>query len=255
MITYKRTGHGRNALVLIHGFLGGTGYWVPLTTAANDLFDIVAVDLPGFAGSAGIPAPDSIAGLSGCVVDLMDHLDIQRFSIVGFSMGGMVAMQTALDHAKRIEKLVLYGTSASGDLPNRFESWDASIERMRTQGVEATADKTVRSWFLEGEAHPYYAVCREACRGASAPSCMKLMRAMQVWTVKDRLREITAPTLVIVGDKDRSTKPAESVAIREGIPGSQLCVLPNAAHGLHMEKPDLFNRVVLDFLGGASHPA
>jgi pimeloyl-ACP methyl ester carboxylesterase len=234
--------------VLIHGFLGGVGYWAPLATAANDLFDVIAVDLPGFAGSADIPAPDSVGGLSRCVVDLMDRLEIPQFSIVGFSMGGMVAMQTALDHPDRIDKLVLYGTSASGDLPNRFESWDASIERMRTQGVEATADKTVRSWFLEGETHPYYAACREACRGASAPSCMKLMRAMQVWNVRDRLGEIRAPSLVIVGDQDRSTKPAESIAIWERIQGSQLCVVPHAAHGLHMERPDLFNRIVLDFL-------
>lgn len=251
MINYVRVGRGHSAVVLIHGFLGGTGYWRPFTTAANDFFDVIAVDLPGFGGSAHIPAPDSIAGLSRAVVDLMDHLDIQRFSIVGFSMGGMVAMQTALDHANRIEKLVLYGTSASGDLPNRFESWDASIERMQSQGVEATADKTVRSWFLEGEAHPYHAACREACRGASAPSCIKLMRAMQGWTVADRLGDIKAPGLVIVGDKDRSTKPAESIEIWEGIPGAQLCILPNAAHGLHMEKPEVFNRVVLDFLMAA----
>lgn len=248
MINYTRGGRGRSALVLIHGFLGGTGYWLPFTTAANSYFDVIAVDLPGFAGSAHIPAPDSIAGLSQTVVEILDYLDIQRFSLLGFSMGGMVAMQTALDHGKRVEKLILYGTAASGDLPDRFESWDASIERMQAHGVEATADKTVRSWFVEAEAHPYYPACREACRGASAPSCIKIMRALQSWSVRDRLGEIKAPTLLVVGDKDRSTKPAESIAIWERVPGAQLCVLPNGAHGVHMERPDLFNRIVLDFL-------
>lgn len=251
MINYQRVGNGRSALVLVHGFLGGARYWIPLTSALKDYFDVIAVDLPGFAGSAHIPAPDSIAGLSQTVVQLMDRLDIQRFSLLGFSMGGMVAMQAALDQSNRVEQLILYGTAASGDLPDRFESWDASIARMQSQGVEATADKTVRTWFVEGDKHPFYASCREACRGASDASCIKIMRALQSWSARDRLSEIKAPTLLVVGDKDRSTKPAESIAIWERVPGSQLCILPNCAHGVHMEKPDLFNRIVLDFLVAA----
>ena len=80
-----------------------------------------------------------------------------------------------------------------------------------------------------------------------------MMIAMQQWSVVDRLSEIDIPTLVIVGDKDRSTKPSESIQIWENIPGSDLCILPGCAHGAHMEKPDLFNRVVIDFLlGGRS---
>lgn len=237
--------------MLVHGFLGGSGYWVPLTSGLKDHFDFVAVDLPGFAASAHIPAPDSIAGLSASLMQLVDSLGIERFSLLGFSMGGMVAMEIAIEHGDRLNKLVLYGTAASGDLPDRFESWDASIKRMEDQGVEATADRTVSSWFVEGDKHPFYPVCRQACKGASKEGCIKAMRGMQRWSAKDRLKTIKVPTLVIVGDKDRSTKPAESVAIWQQVPASQLCVIPNTAHGLHMEKPDLFNRVVLDFvLGG-----
>jgi pimeloyl-ACP methyl ester carboxylesterase len=62
------------------------------------------------------------------------------------------------------------------------------------------------------------------------------------------LSEIKMPTLVIVGDKDRSTKVSDSLILWEGIPGSQLCVIPGCAHGAHMEKPDLFNKVIADFL-------
>jgi pimeloyl-ACP methyl ester carboxylesterase len=168
--------------------------------------------------------------------------------MLGFSMGGMVAMETALAHPDRLDKLVLYGTAGSGDLPGRFESWDESIARIGAEGVEPTADRTVASWFVEREKHPFYALCREACRGASKDGAMKAMRGMQRWSARDRLGAIKAPTLVIVGDQDRSTKPAESVFLWERIPGAQLCVIPNAAHGLHMERPELFNRIVSDFL-------
>lgn len=248
---YVRGGKGRHTLVLVHGFLGGSGYWLPQTSGLRDYFDFIAVDLPGFAASAEVPAPESIGGFAGALMQLVDSLGIARFSLLGFSMGGMVAMELALGHGDRLERLVLYGTAASGNLPDRFESWDASIKRMESQGVEATADKTVASWFVDGDQHPFHPVCRQACRGASQEACVKAMRGMQRWSARDRLGAIKVPTLVIVGDKDRSTKPAESVEIWQQVAGSQLCIIPDAAHGLHMEKPDLFNRVVLDFvLGG-----
>jgi pimeloyl-ACP methyl ester carboxylesterase len=248
MLNYTRFGKEGRPLVLVHGFLGGAGYWIPLVTALKDHFDVVSVDLPGFAGSAHLPAPDSLAGCAETVFALMDELAIGAFSLLGFSMGGMIAQQAALDQPGRIASLVLYGSAAVGNLPNRFESWEASIERIRREGVEPTADRTVATWFVDGVRHPYHAVCREACRGANADSCVTMMRAMQKWTALDRLHDIKAPTLVIVGDKDRSTRPSESVILWEGINRSQLCVLPDCAHGAHMERPDWFNGIVLDFL-------
>jgi len=246
-LNYTRHGRGKT-LVLLHGFLGGTAYWAPLTTGLKHAHDIIAVDLPGFAGSTKVPAPESLGGYAKAVLDLLDSLGVKRFSLLGFSMGGMIAQQAAFDFPKRIEKLVLYGSAAVGDLPHRFESWEASIARIGREGVEPTADKTVATWFVDGKDHPYYPACREACRGAHAPSCITVMRAMQGWTSVKRLGEIKMPTLVIVGDKDRSTKVSDSLVLWEGIPGAQLCVLPDCAHGAHMEKPGLFNTVLGDFL-------
>ncbi|HUF82067.1 MAG TPA: alpha/beta fold hydrolase [Burkholderiales bacterium] len=248
---HVRSGKGHHTLVLVHGFLGGSGYWLPQTSGLSDYFDFIAVDLPGFARSAHVSAPDSVGGLAQALIQHLDGLGVRRFSLLGFSMGGMVATELALEHADRLDKLLLYGTSASGTLPDRFESWDTSIQRMEAQGVEATADRTVSSWFVDGDKHPFFPVCREACRGASKEGCIKAMRGMQRWSAKDRLKLLKVPTLVVVGDKDRSTKPAESFEIWQLVPGAQLCVIPDAAHGLHMEKPELFNRVLLDFvLGG-----
>jgi pimeloyl-ACP methyl ester carboxylesterase len=228
--------------------MGGIGYWTPVATGLRDHFDVIALDLPGFGGSNGIPAPDSLSGYAGTIFAQMDELGIDSFSLLGFSMGGMIAQQAAIDRADRLESLILYGSAGIGDLPNRFESWEASIERIQREGVEATADKTVATWFIDGINHPYYAACREACRGANKESCMKVMRAMQRWSALERLGAIVAPTLVIVGDKDRSTRPSESIVLWQGIASSQLCVLPGCAHGAHMEMPDLFNGIVRDFL-------
>ena len=247
MLNYKRYGRGKS-LVLLHGYAGGLDYWLPLVMGLKHGFDIVALDLPGFAGSANVPAPDSIAGYASCVIELMDHLKIEKASLLGFSMGGMIAQQAALDYPDRMQTLILYGSSAIGDLPHQFEPWEAAIARIQRDGVEATTIKTSSTWFVDGERHPYFPMCREAGRGANKDSCIKVMRAMQKWSSLDRLKDIKMPTLVIVGDKDRSTKPSDSVVLWENITDSELCVLPNCAHGAHVEKPDLFNKVICDFL-------
>lgn len=214
----------------------------------KDHLEVIGVDLPGFAGSADVPAPDSLSGYAQVVVDELASLGITRFALMGFSMGGMIAQQLVHDHPDCVTSLILYGSSAIGDLPHRFESWEASIARLEREGVDATTDKTVATWFVEGKSHPFHQVCREACRGAKKESCIRVMRAMQGWSSREWMGSIKAPTLVIVGDKDRSTKPSDSVVLWEGIPGSEFCVLPNCAHGAHLENPELFNRVVLDFI-------
>lgn len=247
MLNYRSCGTGP-VLVMLHGFVGGSAYWVPQEAGLKDYFRLIGVDLPGFAGSANVPAPDTLSGYGKTVVDLMDSLGIGKFSLMGFSMGGMIAQQLTREYPDRVESLILYGSSAIGDLPHRFESWEASIQRLEREGVDATTDKTVATWFVEGAKHPFHRICRDACQGANKVSCITVMRAMQGWSSTGWLKEITQPTLVIVGDKDRSTKPSDSVVLWEGIPGSQFCILPNCAHGAHMEKPELFNRVIADFM-------
>lgn len=248
-MTLHTTRHGSGAaLVMLHGFVGGSGYWLAQQTAMKDHFELIAIDLPGFAGSADVPAPDSLTGYAQAVVDELETMGVREFAVMGFSMGGMIAQQLVHDHPEKVTALILYGSSAVGDLPHRFESWEASIARLESQGVDATTDKTVATWFIEGTAHPFYKVCRDACSGANKASCIRVMRAMQGWNSQGWLNTIKAPTLVIVGDKDKSTKPSDSVVLWEGIPDAEFCIMPNCAHGAHLENPELFNRVVADFL-------
>ncbi len=247
MLHYRRYGSGP-ALIFLHGFVGSAGYWLPQEAAFKDAYDVISVDLPGFAQSADVPAPDTLAGYGDKVIAQLDALEIDSFHLVGFSMGGMIAQQMALDHGGRISKLVLYGTASVGNLPSRFESWTESSKRLQDQGVAATTDKTVATWFVDGTDNPMYAHTRAVCEGASLEGCVTVMNAMMEWSVTDRLESISMPTLVICCDRDRSATPADGMIIWNGIPDARLCVLPGCAHGAHLEKPDMFNRVLLDFL-------
>jgi pimeloyl-ACP methyl ester carboxylesterase len=247
MLNYRRFGSGP-ALVFLHGFVGSAGYWLPQEVAFKGSFDVISIDLPGFAQSADVPAPDTLAGYGDAVIALLDEIGVGSFSLVGFSMGGMIAQQMALDHGKRIDALVLYGTASVGNMPSRFESWAESSKRIRDDGVPSTTDRTVATWFVDGTDSPMHALTREVCQGASLEGCATVMNAMMEWSAAGRLGDIGMPTLVVCGDRDRSATPADAMVMWEGIPDARLSVLPGCAHGAHLEKPDMFNQVLLDFL-------
>jgi pimeloyl-ACP methyl ester carboxylesterase len=179
---------------------------------------------------------------------LADSLGFERFSLAGWSFGGMIAQQAALEHPGRIERLVLAGTAGVGELPRRFETWSETLSRIQSQGVPSTFERTVRTWFVAGDADPFFETCRTACSGATEAACRGAINAMRPWRAADRLAEIRQPALVIVGDRDRSTTVEDSLLLWKGLPSADLCVLPRCAHGAHMERPDLFNRSIKDFL-------
>jgi pimeloyl-ACP methyl ester carboxylesterase len=248
MLNYRRAGRGRRVVVLQHGFLGGSGYWTLQMAHLEPLFDLIAPDLPGFAGSAHLAAPEGVEGLAGALLQLLDHLGVERFALVGHSMGGMVAGQLALDHPDRVERLVLYGTAATGQLRGRFETFEESIRRLVQDGIAATAERIAATWFLHGRQSPFYGLCVDAGRGASLEAALTCLRTIPHWDISARLGEIDMPALVIGADRDRSITPSQLMQLWEGIRDAQLCIAPGSAHNLHLEKPELFNRVLGDFL-------
>lgn len=98
---YRRSGTGP-PLVLVHGFLGGIAEWEALTTHLTSRFDVIAIDLPGFGGSAAVLPPNTIAGYGDLIIRLLETLGIRRFALLGHSMGAMIAQQTALDYGDRL---------------------------------------------------------------------------------------------------------------------------------------------------------
>ncbi|MGE4335786.1 MAG: alpha/beta fold hydrolase [Pigmentiphaga sp.] len=246
---YVRQGHGE-PLVLLHGFASSARFWTSTMEALADEWDVIALDWPGF-GAAGGQAPcPSLPRFASHFLALLEHLELRRCHVVGFSMSGFVVQHLLLHHADRLLTAVLYGSGSHLDGSRRFEPLDATIARLRHEGVDATLDRVLPKWLAQGAASPALPACRIAAQGMVAEAGIAAMRAMADADFRGRLAQAGTRTLVIQGELDHTHPPASALALRQELPQASLAVLPGCGHAAHLERPVWFHGMLRTFLAG-----
>lgn len=235
-------------LVLVHGFLGGSAQWDGLATALHDKRDLIAVDLPGFGANAHLKPLSSIYAYAGWVIQTLRDKGVGTYDLMGHSMGGMIVQEIARQDRANLKRLILYGTGAIGVLPGRFETIAESKRRAVADGAVATARRISATWLLENEASPLFSAVADLAQMASIDAIHAGLDAMESWSGIDNLTDISAETLVIWGDQDRTYTWAQTQQVWSSIQGAQLCVIPNCAHLVHLEAPLIFHEIMLRFL-------
>lgn len=232
---------------MVHGFLGGSEQW-NLQADLSRGRPVVCVDLPGFGKNADVPAIDRIEGFAEWVLSEVAAQGIGRFDLLGHSMGGMIVQDMVRIAPDRIRRLVLYGTGAVGELPGRFESISTSIERVMVEGPQSTARRIAATWFSTSEQSVEYLSCVEIAEHATLSAMVAGLRAMQHWSGEAALASIPSQTLIVWGDLDRSYGWSQIEQLWCSIPNCNLAVVPNCAHAVHYENPELFNSLIDSFL-------
>lgn len=250
-MSWREAGDG-TPVVFLHGLGGTRASWGPQLRALSGHHRCVAWDMPGYGRSEPIE-PLTYPAIAARLVDLLDELAIARATLVGLSFGGMHALHTTLRHPDRVERLVLADTSpAFGIDGTTRDEWVRSrldgIDRGGTpadsaeliiDGITATA--------LTGE-------IRSEIIGAfdeiSARGFRAAVECLPGHDVRDRLYTIDQPALVIVGELDRETPVEYSRMLADGLPNSELRVMPGVGHLTPSEAPDEFTALVSDFLAG-----
>jgi len=236
------------SVVLVHGFLSSYTYWDELKKALSPDFNVYAYDNPGYGALTAKVGPDSITEFAQNVIRNLDADGVEDFYLLGHSMGGMIVQEIALMVPDRVKRLVLYGTGPDGSLPGRFEPLEVSMAKATEEGLGETKRYTVASWFVAGIEHPSFAPVMEMATPVSLQTFKNGLKAMAGWSAVNRLSQVKAKTLVLWSDGDKSyTWEVQPYALWKGIPGANLAVIPGCAHNAHLEKPDLFNRLVSDF--------
>ena len=247
MFHWQRQGSGAD-VVLVHGFLGSSKIFQPLTQALAECFRVTTIDLPGCGASYDVAVPPTVEALAGQVADTIRASGLERCAILGHSLGAWVALEIALQQPALLQKMVLYGGSADGICPQRFETYENSIERLRAQGVKAFAASLAAEWFRYGRDDPMYPLAVEAGSHSNEAAAIAHHASWNSWRTSHRLAEVETSTLLVCGDCDRSTHPDLSIDMWRRLADAHLFILPNAGHAAHLEHPAAFNATVMKFL-------
>jgi 3-oxoadipate enol-lactonase len=252
-LAYDTRGRG-SPLVLIQGVGVGRWGWEPVADQLARRFQVVTIDNRGIGASDTPPGHYSTRMMADDVLAVLDHAGIQRASLVGTSLGGMIAQELALAHPERVDKLVLVATIPGGPrsrpmpLPTTYLfAWAPLMTSQAKlhQFVHATlGPETLRR-------RPKVAR-RLAARKLAHPQSQHGWRAQieagMLFNPLGRQRRITQPTLVVHGTADQVVDPGNAEVLTGLVPGARLQRFDGAGHLLYWEQPKRFVRVVTDFL-------
>lgn len=237
---YEQSGPPDAPVVLLGSSLGTTlEMWSAAGATLERQHRLVRYDHRGHGGSPVPAGPYQIADLGGDVIALLDGLGLGRVCYVGVSLGGMVGLWLAAHAPERIERLVCICSSAY--LPPA-EAWVERAASVRAAGsVAAVADSVLARWFTPAYARSHPAVIERV--GAMLRSCpfegyAACCGVIERLDLREQLRLIRAPTLVVGADQDPAIPPEHSRSIAAAVPGARLEVLEHGAHLAAIECAD-----------------
>lgn len=231
-IAYRVAGEGP-PVILIHGLAASSRWWERNITALASSFQVYAIDLIGFGASRGSHR-FNLDEAASHLASWMDSLGIHRATIIGHSMGGFIGASLAANFPERVDRLALVDAAA---LPlNRRYPW-------QTLGpVRGLLDLRLDSFSL---------LVTDAWRAGPA-SIWHAARELGTADITTKLPAIQAPVLVIWGEDDAIIPLRSGQQIAGMLPNAELVVIENAGHNVMYDRPEAFNRVVMDFLAGNS---
>lgn len=254
-IYYEVEGDG-HPLLLIHGGLGSLRMWDGQVPAFAERYRVIRYDTRGF----GRTETDDVEFSNRAdAASVLDHVGAASAYVVGQSRGGMIALDLAVDRPERVDAFVSVASGIGGfepELPEGTDQppWDEMERLWDSKGWDALAELETRVW-VDGWGQPPTRVDAE------------LRRTVHEWILttdraekaegkpqqldppaSHRLADVQAPTLVMIGDVDEPAGVAAGRHLAASVAGARLVEFPGVAHMIHLEEPDRFNRLTLDFL-------
>lgn len=265
-IFYESLGKGR-PLVLLPGAWASQRWWKWQIPELSRRYRVVSMDMRGHGRSS-----DSTKGypLKGYVADLdnlLQKLGIHETALVGWSMGGMIAMQYCLQHPQKVKALVLMATRGHRNpamkprilfqylrsilrllsdftAPRNYDRSGASFRRESKRWIEKETRKALSS---PGAKDVFEWMVSELTRHPRR-NYLEVARGLWGWELGEALNKIPAPTLVMVGENDPWTPPRFSRLLQETIPNARLLIVEGQKHYMAMERPGLVNAAIIKFL-------
>jgi 3-oxoadipate enol-lactonase len=255
-IAVDRMGEGP-LVVFLHGIGGNRTNWRDQLPAFAPRFHAVAWDARGYGLSDDYDGPLHYNSFCDDLLRTLDHFKADKAHLIGLSMGGSIIQDFYAQHPQRVASMVLADTrpgfEAPFDAAARAEFLRLRLEPLRAgKPLAEMAPAVARSLMGASAGEEVYERLVESMKALHMESYMKTIEGRVTWKPIFVAARVTVPTLVVVGSDDRLTPPAMAKTIADAIPGARLAVIPAAGHLSNIERPKVFNEIVLDFLTTAA---
>lgn len=257
-MNYERSGSGEPVL-LVMGTAGSLGLWQSVTASLAERHDVIAFDNRGLGGTERGRGDMTVAGLAEDTAALLEALEVERAHVIGWSLGSAIGQELALGHPERVASLVLYGTWGRADGFQR-----AVITALRHPWASAEMDDAFAALGMAFSPQlldsPDYPAMLEQLAPLFPQTEGQIRATVEQWDADlahdalDRLGQVAAPTLVVVGEQDLLTPHWQSEAVAKLIPDARFERLdgPGSSHALHLERTEEWLELISGFL--REHP-
>ena len=251
-INYAIEGEGP-WLTMSHSLACNLHMWDEEAKRLSKRYKVLRYDTRGHGASGAPAAAYTLELLADDLHGLLQALGVKQTHFVGLSMGGMIGQTYALKNPGMFTSLALCDTTSRYPA-DVAPAWVDRIRTVEAQGMEALVETTLARWFTVPFRKSRPEVVDKVAamiRSTPVPGFIGCCHAIPKINLTARLADIRCPTLVIVGKDDPGTPVSMAEDIHRAMPGSQLVVIPSAAHLSNLEQPDAFNQALADFLGKA----
>jgi 3-oxoadipate enol-lactonase len=237
-------------LVFSHSLACNVSMWGPQVEAFSKGYKVLCYDTRGHGQSSAPAGAYTLEQLADDAKALLDTLGIKSCHWVGLSMGGMIGQTFALKYPGIFKTMTLADTTSRYP-PELQSAWQGRIDIASEQGMEPISELMLERWFTEpyrkGGA-PVIASIAQGIRSTPVAGFVGCCHAIPKINVSARLKDVKCPALVIVGEQDPGTPVSMAREIHENLPGSELEIIPSAAHLSNLEQPTAFNKALANFL-------
>lgn len=249
-VHYEVFGKGRPVLFL-HGWLGSWRYWLPSMEVASSYFRTYAFDLIGFGDTQQRHITPSIGAYADQVIRFLDALGINKITLVGHSMGGMVSLKTAIEHPDRIERVVTVGAPIVGSSLALLLKLTAFQPIARGMNALPSLTQRLFGYFMkEANEQDMLEILEDSVK-PTADSVRASVRSMMRTDLRPELPRLRVPALVIHGTRDDIVMPSQINVIRQAMATSPY-LRQHSIHGSRhfpwADQPDVFHPALIEFL-------
>jgi len=239
-------------IVLIHGFPFNSDMWRPQIDLLKTTFRVIAYDVRGHGRSEVGDGQYTLEMFVDDLIGLLDYLQLEKVVLCGLSMGGYIALRAVERNPERCRALILCDTASKADSNEAKLRRAASIKTVKSTGVKPYAEefpKAVLSPHTFLKSTGVVETVRSMIQLNSPIGICGALLALAARTeTTTSLPKISVPTLILVGEQDKTTPPELSEKMHQLIPNSELRIVSNAAHLSNLENSEEFNNHLLNFL-------